>query len=73
MRAIIRVDLKHIFARGATQHEQRGSQIVRGSYPFPLMSKGERKEKIKNMEKGGAWSQGEHDWLPSMTKGEIVE
>jgi len=42
-----------------------------GSYPLPLMSKGERKNKIINMEKGGAWSQGEHDWFPSMKRGRL--
>jgi hypothetical protein len=31
--------------------EDRGREIVRGSYPFPLMSKGERKK--KSMKIGG--------------------
>jgi hypothetical protein len=31
--------------------EDRGREIVRGSYPFPLMSKGERK--IKSMKTRG--------------------
>jgi hypothetical protein len=32
--------------------EDKGRKFIRGSYPFPLMSNGERK--IKNMKTGGA-------------------
>jgi hypothetical protein len=48
----------------------RRRYIVRGSYPFPLMSKGDRNIKSMNtwgeMVTGGVWL------FPSMPKGEIV-
>jgi hypothetical protein len=36
--------------------EDRGREIVRGSYPFPLMSKGERDNHEENHEDRGSMS-----------------
>jgi hypothetical protein len=56
--------------------EDRGREIFktryifRGSYPFPLMSKGKRK--IESMKRRGAMVTGGVCVFPSMPKGEIV-